>query len=119
MVHKKVFDSIGLFDEALPACEDYDFWLRAAAFFPVQFIDERLIIKRAGDWPQLSRQLGLDKYRIMALDKILKAGKLSEHQKRSTLKMLVYKCEIYGQGCKKHGRTKEALWAEKIKSIYG
>lgn len=28
-IHKSVFEKIGLFDEGLPASEDYEFWLRA------------------------------------------------------------------------------------------
>ncbi len=28
MIHRSVFDDVGLFDESLPACEDYDLWLR-------------------------------------------------------------------------------------------
>ncbi|MBU0650624.1 glycosyltransferase, partial [bacterium] len=28
IIHKDIFDHIGLFDETLMACEDYDLWLR-------------------------------------------------------------------------------------------
>ena len=31
MIHRSVFDDVGLFDENLPACEDYDLWLRISA----------------------------------------------------------------------------------------
>ena len=30
MIHRRVFDHVGLFDESMPACEDYDLWLRIA-----------------------------------------------------------------------------------------
>jgi GT2 family glycosyltransferase len=26
MIHRTIFDDVGLFDENLPACEDYDLW---------------------------------------------------------------------------------------------
>lgn len=30
VVHKSVFEKVGMFDECLPVCEDYDLWLRVA-----------------------------------------------------------------------------------------
>ena len=30
MLKKKLFEELGGFDETLPACEDYDLWLRIA-----------------------------------------------------------------------------------------
>lgn len=110
MIHKSVFDKVGRFDEALPACEDYDLWLRVASRFPVLFIDERLIVKRAGDWPQLSKQHSLDKYRITALKKMLESGQLSPDQRKKTLDMMQQKCFIYRQGCEKHNRHQELEW---------
>ncbi len=118
LMHRRVFDEIGLFDESLPACEDYDLWLRVTSRFPALFIPERLIIKRAGDWPQLSQQHSLDRYRIIALDKMLKNGRLNETQRRATMEMLEYKCRLYAQGCRKHGRFEEANWAMSVLHPY-
>ena len=66
MIRKTLFDSVGLFDEDLPACEDYDLWLRVSCRYPVFLIDEPLLIKRGGHADQLSKAAGLDKYRIQA-----------------------------------------------------
>ena len=30
MLHRSLFDEYGYFDETMPACEDYDMWLRLA-----------------------------------------------------------------------------------------
>ena len=38
MMHRKLFDEIGFFDESLPACEDYDLLLRIAAKHPIGLI---------------------------------------------------------------------------------
>ena len=46
VMHRSVFEDFGFFDEDLPACEDYDFWLRYSAKEDVNFIDEPLIIKK-------------------------------------------------------------------------
>ena len=45
---RDLFDQVGGFDEGLPACEDYDLWLRVTARFPVFFIPQQLIVKRGG-----------------------------------------------------------------------
>ncbi|MCP4693516.1 MAG: glycosyltransferase family 2 protein, partial [Desulfobacterales bacterium] len=64
MIRRELFEEVGLFDEALPACEDYDLWLRIAWKYPVHLIDEPLIVKRGGHADQLSGAPSLDKHRI-------------------------------------------------------
>jgi glycosyltransferase involved in cell wall biosynthesis len=66
MIKKSLFDTVGVFDEDLPACEDYDLWLRISCRYPVHLIDIPLIIKRGGHDDQLSKAAGLDKYRIQS-----------------------------------------------------
>jgi glycosyltransferase involved in cell wall biosynthesis len=118
LIHRRVFDEVGLFDESLPACEDYDFWLRATLHFQVLFIAERLIVKRAGPWPQLSMQHSLDRYRIMALANVLQKEKLSADDHQQTIAMLQEKCRIYSLGCRKHGREEEAAWADQMATAF-
>jgi glycosyltransferase involved in cell wall biosynthesis len=108
MIKKILFDRVGLFDESLPVCEDYDFWLRVSAIYPVYLIEAPLIIKRGGHDDQLSKSLpGIDRFRIEALQKILASGVLTESQRGLALKTLEKKCRIYGTGCLKRGRIKE------------
>jgi glycosyltransferase involved in cell wall biosynthesis len=40
VMHRTLFDEFGLFDTELPACEDYDLWLRICASEAVLFIDQ-------------------------------------------------------------------------------
>jgi GT2 family glycosyltransferase len=108
MFRKELSGMVGLFDENLPACEDYDLWLRVSSRFPVHLIDEFLIIKRGGHSDQLSRSPGLDKYRIEAIKKIIHQGKLTKDQQRAAVAKLKEKCLIYAAGCQKRGRLKEA-----------
>ena len=107
MIRKTVFDSVGKFDESLPACEDYDLWLRICWKYPVHLINTPLIIKNGGHADQLSRMPELDKYRIKALSKILRSGCLAKRQEAAALAMLKEKCRIYAAGCQKRGRTDE------------
>ena len=40
MIHRKVFDKAGNFDEEMTVCEDYDLWLRISHLFPIHLINE-------------------------------------------------------------------------------
>ena len=42
MLRRRVLETVGLFDEGMPACEDYDYWLRVALRFGVVFVDRPL-----------------------------------------------------------------------------
>ena len=119
MMRRQLFDRVGLFDERLPACEDYDLWLRITCREPVGLIDEPLIVKRGGHDDQLSRMAQLDKYRIDALAKIIDSGRLDIDQKRAAVLMLKEKCRIYINGCVKRGRHQEAGDCQALADRYG
>jgi hypothetical protein len=46
-------------------------------------------------------------YRIKSMVKLYKKGVLDETQTKALLKELEYKCEVYGNGCIKRGKTEE------------
>lgn len=118
MIKKKLFDIAGLFDENLPACEDYDLWLRIGCRFPVYLIDKPLIIKNGGHDDQLSKMPCLDKYRIASIKKILESGLLTQEQYRAASGVLVKKCRIYSNGCIKRGRNKEARYYKDLQERF-
>ena len=72
LIHKNLLNGVGLFDEGLEVCEDYDLWLRVALENKIGLIDEKLIIKYAGHDDQLSfKHWGMDRFRVKALEKLL------------------------------------------------
>jgi len=106
MINKQLFDDLGLFDENLPACEDYDMWLRICCQYPVLFLDEALTNKFGGHDDQLSRKhWGMDRFRIIALKKILESAKLNETDQQAAINMLLNKIAIFLEGAKKHGNN--------------
>lgn len=108
MVKRSLLDEVGLFDEDLPACEDYDLWLRISCRYPVHLIPRHLVVKEGGSPDQLSSKVkGLDQFRIKALFKLLKGAQLNDTQLQATLHELTTKCQIYGSGCLKRGRKEE------------
>ena len=54
MVRREVFDRYGIFDESLPCCEDYDYWLRVSAGERFSLVPLPLTIKNGGRDDQLS-----------------------------------------------------------------
>jgi len=109
MVRRELFDLVGYFDENLPCCEDYDLWLRVSAVQPFLFIGLPLTVKDGGRPDQLSQiySVGMDRFRIAAIEKILAAGVLQSGQAELAIAELARKCRIYGTGCLKHGRIEE------------
>jgi len=108
MLKKELFDEVGLFDEDLPVCEDYDMWLRISCRYPVYLIDKPLVVKTGGHNDQLSSKYwGMDRFRIYSLVKLIKNEALPEEKYEAAIEELSYKCRIYGNGCIKRGRIQE------------
>jgi GT2 family glycosyltransferase len=118
MVRRHLFETVGLFDISLPACEDYDLWLRVSCRYPVYLIDIPLIVKRGGHDDQLSRAPGLDKFRIRALQKIIESRQLSIDQYQAAIMAITKKCKIYADGCRKRGRKNEAIRYDELPQKY-
>lgn len=114
MMRRKLFAEVGLFDENLPACEDYDLWLRVSLRYPVFLMDTPLIVKQGGHEDQLSACPGLDRYRIASLQKLLDKEKPEAKQRRAVLRVLAEKCRIYAGGCLKRKKTEEARYYREI-----
>jgi len=108
MMRRCLFDEVGVFDETMPVCEDYDFWLRVACRFPVYLIENSLVIKRGGHPDQLSRRGCMDRYRVHALKKVIESDLLDPKQYSAAVRALRKKCLIYAAGCLKRGRRREA-----------
>lgn len=108
LIKRDVFDSIGLFDESMPVCEDYDMWLRITARYPVLFVDIPLIIKQGGHADQLSKSVeAMDRFRIESIVKVIKSGILTDEMKKTAIEELNKKTNIYINGAKKRGKTEE------------
>ena len=108
LINRQLIDEVGVFDETLEVCEDYDLWLRISARYPIHFIETPLIVKRGGHADQLSKKgQGQDRFRIKALVKLLEEDYISHHQRKSAWRELVKKCTIYGTGCIKRGKKEE------------
>ena len=107
MLHRSLFDEYGYFDETMPACEDYDMWLRLAAFEKVLFVPEFLTIKYGGHSDQLSRaHWGMDRFRVRSLEKLIEFGLITPSQRNLVIKTLIQKLDILEAGARKRKKYK-------------
>ncbi len=98
VMHKSVIEDIGLFDEEMEVCEDYDLWLRILKSYEIPLIEDELTIKHAGREDQLSmRYWDLDRWHIRSL--------LKHTQERSVREMIASKCEGLKKASLKYNDT--------------
>lgn len=105
VIEKSLLLELGGFDESLPACEDYDLWLKICSRYSVLYVDEALLRKYGGDKDQLSTiHWGLDRFRVFALHRLLNssgASELSQIESDSAKAVLNEKCAILVNGARK------------------
>jgi glycosyltransferase involved in cell wall biosynthesis len=119
LLHRSLIDDYGLFDTDLPACEDYDLWLRICSQEEVTYVEEPLIIKYGGHKDQLSRRYwGMDRFRVHALQKLLESQVLSPENRLATIQTLIKKCHILSLGAEKRGHLARASHYREIKQQY-
>lgn len=103
VLQRSLLHTTGYFDESLPACEDYDLWLRICHAFPVHYIEHALIIKYGGHADQLSRRYwGMDRFRIRSLYALLQQRNLRQNYQSAVLSTLITKLEVLLKGAEKH-----------------
>lgn len=104
LLTKALFERTGGFNESIPACEDYDLWLRICLNNPVGLIDEYLLIRYGGHDDQLSANvMSLDRFRIRSLLGLLENNQLNDIQKKQTTTTLINKAIVVANGYLKRG----------------
>ena len=113
LLRRELFDAVGQFDESLPACEDYDLWLRICHQQEVFYIDKPLLKKYGGHEDQLStRHWGMDRFRVKALDKLLSQVSLEADKEQETRAILLEKCRVLITGARKRNNATLLAYCE-------
>ena len=63
LIKREVFDRVGLFNEFLPACEDWEMWLRITKQFTIDYVDLPLVLIR-----QHSKSMQKDTLRMLTAE---------------------------------------------------
>jgi len=119
LLHKSIFDQVGLFDETFPACEDYELWLRVFSRYDALLVDRPLLNKYGGHSDQLSRaHWGMDRFRVRAINSVLQNIKLEQEDREMSISILQQKCNILALGAEKRQKNDEAAFYRAISEKY-
>lgn len=110
MMRRDLWDEHGGFDERFRVCEDYELWLRITRKEPIGLVGGGpLVTKHGGHRDQLSATTpALDRFRILALLKLLGEGDLLEIDRSRVIAMIREKAGIVAQGAEKRGNSSRA-----------
>ncbi len=87
LMEKRVFNELGGFRPDLEIAEDYEFWLRFTSIYPVEYVEQPLIVKRAGHGPQLSEKYEqIEIFRLDALRGLVEDRWFARHADAETAK---------------------------------
>jgi len=114
MISTGLFRALGGFDELMGAAEDYDLWLRILVDREVGLLDECLVTRRGGHSDQLSAMPAIDRFRILALMKLLASDRLAGDRRIAVSDVLAEKCCIYGNGLRRRGNIAAADFHDRI-----
>jgi GT2 family glycosyltransferase len=114
MINKKLLEKTGAFDENLPACEDYDLWLKISRFCPVGLTAYPGVTRYGGHSDQLSQRfVAMDRFRVSALQHALQSEICPQHQS-ALRKQLQKKIAILIKGYHKHQNSDQASYYEQL-----
>lgn len=109
LIHRSLFDRFGGFDTVLPACEDYDLWLRLLRYVPIALDETVNMTRYAGHDDQLSFAYpAMDRFRVYSLEKMLR-NDYSPYYRRLVAKELARKQMILQTGAQKR-KEKGQTW---------
>ena len=119
VIHQKIFEKIGFFDEELPVCEDYDLWLRLVLQYEIGYLDRKLVTKHGGHSDQLSTTYwGMDRFRVQSLQKLLDNPNLKSSLIPLIFQTLIQKLDILNKGFSKRDKQLEAKEFNQLKQFY-
>jgi glycosyltransferase involved in cell wall biosynthesis len=114
MMKRDLFQSHGGFDESLPACEDYDLWIRIARNHLIGFDPNPSVIKHGGHGDQLSKAFpAIDRFRVRSLKKALD-GEEETGYREEIRAVLEKKLAILAGGARKRSKPEEARYYETL-----
>jgi hypothetical protein len=74
LIKRSVFSEIGLFDEDLRACEDWDMWMRIAKKYQFDFINETLVSIRVHQNNMQKDGMRMLSAELLVLNKFIECG---------------------------------------------
>jgi len=120
MLRRTLFESVGGFNESIPACEDYDLWLRITARRHVGLVDEHLLVRYGGHDDQLSAEFTApDRFRVRSMLQLIQYQHLDEYRQELVRQQIGTKAAILAHGYRKRGNHAAARQYFALAGHYG
>lgn len=103
------------FDENLPVCEEYDFWLRLTSRFPSARMDTA---PQADGRAEALPEWGLERFRVYALEKAYQSGHLTPILRHRVAEELVHQCELLVDGYRRRENHERANFYDRKKKRF-
>lgn len=118
LLNRSLWNQFGPFDTTLPACEDYDLWLKITRQKPVGLDPSLSVIKYGGDDDQLSKRYpAMDQFRVQSL--VYMINQESDPEIKQKIRIILQKkLDILIQGTLKRNNTEKAIFFQKLKADY-
>ena len=110
LIKRKVFDSIGLFDENLKACEDWDMWLRIARSYQFDFINTILLSIRVHQ-----NNMQKDFLRMLSAE-LMVLNKFSERNENNPFLLWKIRAYLFNKGLSADSIPNFGLCTPKLKA---
>ena len=115
MVRRSCLGNEAPFDENLPVCEEFDFWLRLTSRFRVARID----VAHQSDGPRVrTDEWGLERFRVYALEKAYQSGNLSPLSRHRVAEELVTQCDHLVEGYRRRENHERANFYDRKKKRF-
>jgi glycosyltransferase involved in cell wall biosynthesis len=86
LILKQAIDTVGLFDQALHPCEDWDFYIRLASIYPFVLIPEPQVVYRQARGTATSKIELIEKKMLNVIDRAFRAAPSNlQHLKRHSI----------------------------------
>lgn len=113
LLRRACFSECGAFDENLPACDEYDLWIRLTSRYPVHLVDGPIVTRRSCRPDGSSRAWSWDRFRVYALEKAFQSGHLTAEQRFQVSQEIVHKCERLVDGFRRQKSEERANFYER------
>ncbi|HMB20641.1 MAG TPA: glycosyltransferase family 2 protein [Spirochaetota bacterium] len=117
IMHRALLQETGGFNERLPACEDYDLWLRISWKERIGYIPQYMVTRYGGHADQLSaRYKGMDRFRVYSICGLLRDhhGDMPGEYLSESIQVAMKKLVILQQGAERRNNDYLAETARRV-----
>ncbi len=118
IMHRALLEETGGFDERLPACEDYDLWLRVSWKERIGYVPQYMVTRYGGHTDQLSASYkGMDRFRVYSICGLLKNhhDDMPGDYLLASIQVAMKKLAILQQGAERRNNDYLAETARKVR----